>query len=385
MKLDIMTFQKVLLTSFLILAGGENFAYAGIPLPPWSEGCLDIHAINSARGECTFFIFPDGTSMVVDAGDISALNPKYPKVPPKPDSLSSPSTVYARYIRHFLPKRAKGKLDYAMVSHYHVDHFKAIAELWKEIPFRTLVDRSWPDYTDERYVAKSNMDFYTSFVERFSSCGRKRMLRFEPGRNDQIVLRYEPRSYRNFHVLNFAAGGIVWDGEKCIDPYEGKKVKENGASCCFLLSYGDFDYYSGGDAGGNSKVALPVARAIGRPIDAMKADHHLSHHTMGQEQMDILQPSVVVTHSFFVREIQPDLPTMRRLLSAYPDMKFFFTNIVEEMQQAAQDVYSKASGMNGHIVIRILPGGAEYMVYVLDDNDYQYNIKLELGPFRSKP
>lgn len=379
------TSLKYLLPAFLILVGGENHTFAGTPLSPWSEGCLDIHAINSGRGECTFFIFPDGTSMVVDAGDISALNPKYPKVPPKPDSLSSPSTVYARYIRHFLPRKAKGKLDYAIVTHYHIDHFSAIAELCEEIPFRTLADRSWPDYSDERYVAKSNMDFYTSFVKRFPACVRKKMLRFEPGRNDQIVLRHKPRGYPNFRVKNYAAGGIVWDGEKCIDPYEGKQVKENGASCCFLLSYGDFDYYTGGDAGGNSKVALPVARAIGRQIDAMKADHHLSHHTMEQEQMDILQPSIVVTQSFFVRDIQPDLPTMRRLLSDYPDMKFFFTNIAEEMQKAAQDVFSKAYGMNGHIVIRVLPGGTEYMVYVLDDNDYQYNIKSEFGPFRSKP
>jgi beta-lactamase superfamily II metal-dependent hydrolase len=379
------TFLNYLLISQLIFAGEGIQAFAGTPLPPWSEGCLDIHAINSARGECTFFIFPDGTSMVVDAGDISVLNPKYPKVPPKPDSLSRPSTVYARYIRHFLPGKAKGKLDYAMVSHYHIDHFKAIAELYEEIPFRTLVDRSWPDYSDERYVAKSNMDFYTSFVKRLQACGRKNVLCFKPGRSDQIVLRHKPRRYRNFNVFNFAAGGIVWDGEKCIDPYEGKQVKENGASCCFLLSYGDFDYYTGGDAGGNSKVALPVARAIGRQIDAMKADHHLSHHTMEQEQMDILQPSIVVTQSFFVRDIQPDLPTMRRLLSDYPDMKFFFTNIAEEMQKAAQDVFSKAYGMNGHIVIRVLPGGTEYMVYVLDDNDYQYNIKSEFGPFRSKP
>ena len=36
---------------------------AGTPLPPWQEGCLDIHAINSGRGECTFFILPDGTTL----------------------------------------------------------------------------------------------------------------------------------------------------------------------------------------------------------------------------------------------------------------------------------------------------------------------------------
>ena len=26
----------------------------GKPLSAWAEGCLDIHAINSGRGECTF-------------------------------------------------------------------------------------------------------------------------------------------------------------------------------------------------------------------------------------------------------------------------------------------------------------------------------------------
>lgn len=26
----------------------------GKPLSPWAEGCLDIHSINSGRGECTF-------------------------------------------------------------------------------------------------------------------------------------------------------------------------------------------------------------------------------------------------------------------------------------------------------------------------------------------
>ena len=28
----------------------------GKPLSAWAEGCLDIHAINSGRGECTFYI-----------------------------------------------------------------------------------------------------------------------------------------------------------------------------------------------------------------------------------------------------------------------------------------------------------------------------------------
>ena len=40
-------------------------------LPSWSEGCLDIHFINSARGECCFYILPDGTTLLVDAGEVA--------------------------------------------------------------------------------------------------------------------------------------------------------------------------------------------------------------------------------------------------------------------------------------------------------------------------
>jgi hypothetical protein len=37
-------------------------AYARNSLPQWRKGELEIHHINTCRGECTFFVFPDGTS-----------------------------------------------------------------------------------------------------------------------------------------------------------------------------------------------------------------------------------------------------------------------------------------------------------------------------------
>ena len=55
-------------------------AEIGKPLPKWQEGCLDIHYINSARGECTFYILPDGTTMLVDAGETTL------DIAPKPNA-----------------------------------------------------------------------------------------------------------------------------------------------------------------------------------------------------------------------------------------------------------------------------------------------------------
>ena len=62
-------------------------AEVGKPLPLWKEGYFDIHAINTGRGECTFFIMPDGTTMCVDAGEIGAKDPSsYKMVPQRPNS-----------------------------------------------------------------------------------------------------------------------------------------------------------------------------------------------------------------------------------------------------------------------------------------------------------
>ena len=107
-----------LLLSLLVAAAVS----VGSPLPHWQEGCLDIHAINSGRGECTFFILPDGTTMLVDAGEyVAGKSSKNTPVPQKPDSFTRPSEVYVRYIRHFMPAHSKGALDYAVITHYHID------------------------------------------------------------------------------------------------------------------------------------------------------------------------------------------------------------------------------------------------------------------------
>ena len=41
----------------------------GSPLPPWQTGTLDIHVINTGRGDAALLILPDGTTMQFDAGD----------------------------------------------------------------------------------------------------------------------------------------------------------------------------------------------------------------------------------------------------------------------------------------------------------------------------
>src|SRR5690606_34511112 len=135
----------------------------GKTLPDWQEGCLDIHAINTGRGESTLLIFPDGTTMLIDAaGSLIDANDPIPPPAQKPSTGVSPGTVIANYTKHFAAA-ASNKIDYLMLSHFDPDHMggydanlplhssgvfrmSGVTEVGAKVPFDKLIDRGYPNY-----------------------------------------------------------------------------------------------------------------------------------------------------------------------------------------------------------------------------------------------
>lgn len=56
----------LLLLALPLLAGSDAASGPGRTLPAWREGELDIHHINTGRGEAQLMILPDGSSVLVD-------------------------------------------------------------------------------------------------------------------------------------------------------------------------------------------------------------------------------------------------------------------------------------------------------------------------------
>ena len=69
-------------------------------MKPWSEGSLDIHHISTGRGPAFFYILPDGTRLLVDAGDLGdASRWKHKEIMPAvPSAEKRPAEWIARYI-----------------------------------------------------------------------------------------------------------------------------------------------------------------------------------------------------------------------------------------------------------------------------------------------
>ncbi|MBI4906089.1 MAG: MBL fold metallo-hydrolase, partial [Acidobacteria bacterium] len=129
----------------------------GAPLAPWSPGILDIHQIQTGRGNAAFFVFPDGTTMLLDAGLVPER--KGLEIGPKrPDSSRSTPEWIAHYIRQF-SRRTPASLDYAVVTHYHDDHMGALPQVAALIPTGTLIDRGEEPAPPPYPVVRAYFDF----------------------------------------------------------------------------------------------------------------------------------------------------------------------------------------------------------------------------------
>lgn len=372
-------------------------ARKGRTLPAWSEGYLDIHTISTGRGECIFLILPDGTSIVVDAGEFSREGKKHKNVLQRPDAQTRPTKAFGDYIRHFNPYDA---VDYFNLSHFHMDHMgnmepeytkcaegdytlTGVMALYHQVPFREVIDRAYGAYDSLKVKAMSVkvMDEYKKFLDYHVAKGNIKASQFELGAVNQFAMKHNAAAYPNLKIENVCSNGYVWRDGKAVDVYEGirDKIRENAASCGFVVRYGKFDFLTAGDIGDYYDLELRVAEAVGE-VEAVKAHHHLSPHSMCQPSMEVLSPQTLVATSFYVRDIQPDKSKFGYIDNL--DCDIYCTSVGESLLEQYPKEYAVCKATSGHIVIRVAPKGDSYMVYTLDDTDSKYRVKRIDGPFK---
>src|SRR5690348_18368861 len=91
---------------FIVLCSNAQVAKVGEPLPEWKAGWLDLHHINTGRGNAAYYIFPDGTTMLLDAGEMDPTNPRTTSkrnTPIRPDDSKRPSEWIVDYIKQVAP------------------------------------------------------------------------------------------------------------------------------------------------------------------------------------------------------------------------------------------------------------------------------------------
>jgi len=388
----------------------------GETLPPWSEGVLDIHQIHTGRGNAALLIFPDGTSLLVDAGDG---NPEPPRGAERaPDASRRSGEWVARYARRMLAEDDEPALDYGFSTHFHGDHLGSLTddaatstmgsykltgltEVAEHIPIRMMLDRGWPDYDYPRPLDNPMMENYRRFLAAQQERHDMRVARLLPGRSDQIVLRRNPEGYPSFRVRNLAANGEVWTGTndetkqhfppRAETPEEDWPT-ENQSSMAIRVNYGPFDFYTGGDMPGLPRpglprwhgIEIPVARAAG-PVDVAVLNHHGLGDANTEAFVRALQARVWIVPSRAAGH--PDRWVLGRLVSTrlYPGARDIFSLTLQAAtRQIIGAPLDALSSNDGHIVVRVAPEGVSYQVIIVDASSEVGTIKAVHGPFRAR-
>ncbi|MBQ7856791.1 MAG: hypothetical protein IJ348_06745 [Alistipes sp.] len=376
-------------------------AEVGKPLSAWSEGCLDIHFINSGRGECCFYILPDGTTLLVDAGEVAGSDIS---VAQRPNEQVRPYITYATYIKHFLPSKRRA-IDYCAPSHLHTDHIgsadmatetspagyrkSGLLSLYDEVPYKHIIDRCYPNYTAESIQGQLAQDWAT-FVGWGVENGHFTAEQVRLG-EEQIKMLNKPKRHKEFSILNICANGLVWGRDKSgATKAAGKLAAKGGnpASCGFHIRYGAFDYIACGDltSSAQNRVAYYYRDFIGSGrLDAFKCHHHLAGNSWGTQMQNCnFEPRVIVGHCFAGNKPHPEkLAYILRWAEG-----FFATNMHPDIISCPEvregKLMDKVTGYNGHIVLRVAPKGESFSVYMLDDSDFEYRVKSIHGPYESR-
>ncbi len=403
-------------------------ARTGEVLPSWSEGCLDIHLINSGNGECNFFIMPDGTTLLVDAGEMPVGKKSVPR---KPDEQTRPYKVYSNYIRHFLPE-GKTSVDWCAPSHFHIDHIgtttcsdglhpegghavTGLTAVYNDISFDRLLDTGYPDYEQDtanpaisgEMVTGPNRD-WQKFVSWATEKKGMQADRFKVG-EEQITMLHNGEKYKNFRIFNFIGNNCAWtmneEGKGEVqDVSDGRTdLKGNPSSAGFHISYGNFDFISSGDLEKKPQnhLAYYYRDFVDSGLDVFKANHHMNINSWGSKMREYMDPRTIVAHTTGIH--QPDMPTLHYIFDGeLPDginkehykgdwgrkltweKDVFVTNLAPELFDEDADTAGRIAGSNGHIVVRVAPGGGKYYIYMLDDTNFDYKVKSIHGPYKCK-
>ena len=266
-----------------------------LPLLAAAADTLDIYWIDVEGGAATLIVTPAGETVLMDAG------------------WPGPNDRDTKRIQSVLTGEAKAsKIDYFIISHFHIDHAGGIPSLAAAVPIGKVFDHGESVEKDR----PGGAEIYAAYLKAVDG----KRTEVKPG--DKLPIHGAD--------LTFVASHSRFIEEPLVDskpnPYcAGAEIgpvdrSENGKSVGFILRVGKFDFADLADLTRiyEHEVACPVNR-FGE-VDLYQTNHHGMNMSGAAELALALNPTTAVMNNGPTKGGSPEVLEILKRAPAFQDL-----------------------------------------------------------------
>lgn len=216
---------------------------------------LTVHGVSGKSGDCTFIIFPDGQSMMIDAG----------------------YSACGEHVMRLLGRIIPGRLDYFVLSHPHPDHIDNAPAVAACLNEKTGGTGGIGTYMYSGFEHKAAEKRLADYLEAHGT-----------------TLRRDLRAGDKFGI-----GGVDIElfnpSESDLHPDRIGEATVNNTSLAMKFTYGDSTYLTSGDLYADREEELAKMYGERLRADVVKTDHHGCFTSNCDAWLAALRPRIMIS------------------------------------------------------------------------------------------
>jgi beta-lactamase superfamily II metal-dependent hydrolase len=277
-----------------LFAAAFAFAVSGTSVPAaanTADAPLRVIMVDVEGGAATLLVTPEGGSVLIDAGWPAGIGgPR-----PAPDKPAPPPFNSGERIAAAARSAGLHRIDYLVVTHYHVDHVGGLEDLLKLIPVGTVIDHGPnreqpPADANPAFASFAPAKLYAAYRQAITGREHREMRAGETFSVDalELVAVGSDRRIREFPPAS--------PGRNCeqVTAKVEDGGEENARSLGFLLQYGQARVLAMADTTWNveNDAVCPLNR-IGE-VDLLIANNHGSEISNSPVFIENVSPRVAL-------------------------------------------------------------------------------------------